>query len=138
MHALVWLTSRYAFATRSHHWRLLEQSDLYCQLHICQAVYAHAYADNTSLFCMQAALRQATAAEPQAPADFLANLSHDVMTPLHAVLACSQLLLDGSGGHVQLHAEQRELVEVVDAAGKQLFGHLAGLLESGKPQTAQV
>ena len=58
---------------------------------------------------------------------FLANLSHEVRTPLNGVLGMTELVLQG-----QLSAEQRELLEISQQSGKNLLMLLNDVLDFAK------
>lgn len=58
---------------------------------------------------------------------FMANISHEVRTPLNGVLGMTRLLLDGP-----LDSEQRELAESGLRSGEDLLGLLTQLLDLGR------
>ena len=45
----------------------------------------------------------------RAKRQFVANISHEIRTPMNAILACTQLLQEGTN----LTADQRELLQMI-------------------------
>jgi signal transduction histidine kinase len=60
-------------------------------------------------------------------ADFLASMSHEIRSPMNAVLGFTSLLLD-----TELTTEQAEYAETVEKAGKHLMGVINGILDLSK------
>ena len=61
---------------------------------------------------------------------FLANMSHDLRSPLNSILGFSELLLSGIDG--ALVAEQREIVETIHASGRELLQQIDDILDTAK------
>jgi signal transduction histidine kinase len=117
----------------------IEREKLYEQLKVASAQLERrvqeataALAHHNELLRRQAIeLEQASIAKTQ----FLANVSHDVRTPLNAILGYTNLLLRGVSG--ELDPAQRESLVRVDANARHLLGLINEILditriESGK------
>jgi len=76
--------------------------------------------------------REAEAAS-QAKSHFLANLSHEVRTPLNAISAMTNLL-----GRTRLTAKQQELVNKVDQAGEHLLEVVSDILDLSKIEAGKI
>ena len=77
--------------------------------------------------CAEAALRQARQAvleAARAKAEFVANVSHEVRTPMTAILGMTDLALE-----TELTAEQREYLRAVRTAADELLALLEDLLD---------
>ena len=77
--------------------------------------------------CAEAALRQARHAmleAARAKAEFVANVSHEVRTPMTAILGMTDLALE-----TELTAEQREYLTAVRSAADELLALLEDLLD---------
>ena len=107
---------------------------------IVEEGYANTYArDITERKTGQRQLKEATAkaiAANEAKSRFLATMSHDLRTPLNAVIGFSELALLDSG-ETALSAKHKENIAHVAAAGRHLLNLVEGLLnlaaiESGK------
>ncbi len=61
---------------------------------------------------------------------FLANMSHDLRSPLNSVLGFSELLTTGIEG--ELTSDQREMVVAIHVAGKQLLQQIDDILDTAK------
>ncbi len=61
---------------------------------------------------------------------FLANMSHDLRSPLNSILGFSELLLSGIDG--PLSAEQRELVATIHSTGRELLQQIDDILDTAK------
>ncbi len=86
-------------------------------------------ARNTELATTLEELKSATAAQ----AKMLANVSHELRTPLHAVIASTQLVVDGD-----VPEEQRELVRIAHRAGQELSSLIDDLLDAARPDVSGV
>ncbi|MFO0632428.1 MAG: HAMP domain-containing sensor histidine kinase [Nannocystaceae bacterium] len=61
---------------------------------------------------------------------FLANMSHDLRSPLNSILGFSELLLSGIDG--PLAGEQREMVETIYNSGRELLQEIDDILDAAK------
>lgn len=61
---------------------------------------------------------------------FLANMSHDLRSPLNSVLGFSELLLSGIDG--PLVAEQREMIQLIHDCGRALLREIDDILDTAK------
>jgi signal transduction histidine kinase/CheY-like chemotaxis protein/HPt (histidine-containing phosphotransfer) domain-containing protein len=81
-------------------------------------------------------LRQAILAAGQAnraKADFLARVSHEMRTPLNAILGMAELLRDSS-----LNPEQAEYARTIQTSGEDLLDVVSDLLDSSKMEAGQM
>jgi signal transduction histidine kinase len=67
---------------------------------------------------------------------FLANMSHDLRSPLNSVIGFSDLLLKGIDG--ELTAEQREIVEIIAERGGYLLRQIDDILDAAKLDAARM
>lgn len=67
---------------------------------------------------------------------FLANMSHDLRSPLNSVLGFSELLQTGIEG--ELAEDQREMVRAIHGAGKQLLQQIDDILDTAKIEAGRV
>ena len=67
---------------------------------------------------------------------FLSNMSHEFRTPLNAILALSQLLLDGSDG--ELAGEQEKQVTYIKKSGENLLELVNDLLDIAKIEAGKI
>jgi signal transduction histidine kinase len=61
---------------------------------------------------------------------FLANMSHDLRSPLNSILGFSELLLRGIDG--ELTPEQREIVQTIHDSGRELLQQIDDILDAAK------
>jgi signal transduction histidine kinase len=61
---------------------------------------------------------------------FLANMSHDLRSPLNSVLGFSELLLSGIDG--PLTDEQREMIQLIHECGRALLQQIDDILDTAK------
>jgi PAS domain S-box-containing protein len=94
--------------------------------------------DATQRRAFEGALARAEAAElaERAKSDFLALASHELHTPLNAILGYAELLLDEIDGPV--NEEQRRSVERIVAHGRRLVALADGILELSRIGRAEV
>ncbi|NLY02392.1 MAG: response regulator [Rhodopirellula sp.] len=71
-----------------------------------------------------ASARQAAETANRVRSDFLANISHEVRTPMNAILGMTELALD-----TELTAQQREYLEVVQDASDSLLALITDVLD---------
>ncbi len=67
---------------------------------------------------------------------FLANMSHDLRSPLNSILGFSSLLLRGVDGN--LDDEQREMVETIANAGKDLLQQIDAILDMARIEARRI
>ncbi|MCR9165070.1 MAG: sensor histidine kinase [Nannocystaceae bacterium] len=67
---------------------------------------------------------------------FLANMSHDLRSPLNAILGFSELLLSGIDG--DLNAPQREMVSLILRSGKDLLREIDDILDTAKIEAGRL
>src|SRR5262245_32207807 len=67
---------------------------------------------------------------------FLSNMSHEFRTPLNAILALAQLLLDGSDG--DLTSEQEKQVTYMKTSGENLLELVNDLLDIAKIEAGKI
>ncbi|MEE9383952.1 MAG: HAMP domain-containing sensor histidine kinase [Nannocystaceae bacterium] len=61
---------------------------------------------------------------------FLANMSHDLRSPLNSILGFSELMLTGIDG--ELTAAQREMVQMIHQSGRVLLQQIDDILDTAK------
>ncbi len=66
-------------------------------------------------------------AAKKARSEFLANISHELVTPLNSIIGFSQILLDGLGG--ELNDKQREYLGAILQGGERLNEAYADMLQ---------
>jgi signal transduction histidine kinase len=67
---------------------------------------------------------------------FLANMSHDLRSPLNSILGFSELLLTGIEG--EIHPEQRELLEIIQRSGRELLQQIDEILDTAKLEAGRM
>lgn len=77
--------------------------------------------------------RDQALAAAMAKSAFVANMSHEVRTPLNGILGIAQLL-----GRTDLSPEQRELVETLERSGQSLLGVVNQILDFSKLEAGKV
>ncbi len=85
------------------------------------------------LFCQRCELERLNTDIVQADrlkSEFVANMSHEVRTPLQSILTLSGLLLRGAGG--PLSEEQRKQIAIVERSGRALLAMLGDILDISK------
>jgi len=83
-----------------------------------------------------AALRGDTAEFDRLKRELLANMSHEVRTPLHAILSLSRILLDETSG--PLTAEQRKQVGIIERNGHNLLEMLDDIIDYSKIEAGRM
>lgn len=61
---------------------------------------------------------------------FLANMSHDLRSPLNSIIGFSELLLRGIDG--ELEQEQRDMVQMIHDSGRELLQQIDDILDTAK------
>jgi signal transduction histidine kinase/HPt (histidine-containing phosphotransfer) domain-containing protein len=82
---------------------------------------------NASLYAAQAAARDAAEAATRAKSEFLANVSHEICTPMNGILGMTDLTLE-----TDLTPEQREYLTSVKGSADSLLGILNDILDFSK------
>ena len=67
---------------------------------------------------------------------FLANMSHDLRSPLNSILGFSELLLTGIDGEIS--AEQREMVDAIHRSGRDLLQQIDDILDTAKIEASRL
>lgn len=67
---------------------------------------------------------------------FLANMSHDLRSPLNSILGFSSLLLRGVDG--RLDADTKEMVETIAAAGRDLLHQIDAILDMARIEAHRI
>lgn len=67
---------------------------------------------------------------------FLANMSHDLRSPLNSILGFSSLLLRGVDG--ELDADTREMVDTIAAAGRDLLHQIDAILDMARIEARRI
>jgi signal transduction histidine kinase len=67
---------------------------------------------------------------------FLANMSHDLRSPLNSILGFSELLLSGIDG--ELGEEQREMIATILVNGRSLLREIDDILDTAKIEAARL
>jgi signal transduction histidine kinase/DNA-binding response OmpR family regulator len=91
------------------------------------------------LFCQRCELERLNAEIVQADrmkSEFVANMSHEVRTPLHSVLSLSQVLLGETSG--PLTEEQRKQVSIIERGGRSLLHMLGEILDFSKIEAGRM
>ncbi|MBU0755601.1 MAG: response regulator [Planctomycetes bacterium] len=77
--------------------------------------------------------RAAAQAAEIAKSEFMAKISHEISTPMHAIVGMTELLLD-----TDLTKEQQEFTEVVNNATHTLLGIINNLLDFSRTESGQL
>ncbi len=118
----------------------IEREQLYEQLKAASAQLERRVQEATSALVHQNELLRRQALELEqaslAKSQFLANVSHDVRTPLNAILGYTSLLLRGVSG--PLSASQRESLARVDANGRHLLTLINEILDISRIEAGKM
>ena len=118
----------------------IERERLYEQLKAASAQLERRIQEATSALVHQNELLRRQALELEqaslAKSQFLANVSHDVRTPLNAILGYTSLLLRGVSG--PLSASQRESLTRVDANGRHLLTLINEILDISRIEAGKM
>lgn len=77
--------------------------------------------------------KEAAEAASRAKSDFVANMSHEVRTPMNAIIGLTELALD-----TQLSGTQREYLKMVQESGESLLGLLNDILDFSKIEAGKL
>jgi PAS domain S-box-containing protein len=118
----------------------IEREQLYEQLKAASAQLERRVQEATSALVRQNELLRRQAIELEqasvAKSQFLANVSHDVRTPLNAILGYTSLLLRGVAG--SLAAAQRESLGRVDANARHLLTLITDILDISRIEAGKM
>ncbi len=78
--------------------------------------------------------KQMAEAANQAKSIFLANMSHDIRTPMNAIMGMSEMLLDDAS----LKPSQREYAELIQSAAQTLLGLIDDILDFSKIEAGRM
>ena len=68
-----------------------------------------------------------------AKSEFLANISHEIITPLHAVIGMTELL-----SYTALNSEQKNYTDTIQSSTQQLYQLLNNILDFSKTDSGQI
>ncbi|HEY7141999.1 MAG TPA: ATP-binding protein, partial [Methylomirabilota bacterium] len=118
----------------------IEREQLYEQLKTASAELERRVHEATSALAHQNELLRRQAIELEqasvAKSQFLANVSHDVRTPLNAILGYTSLLLRGVSGPID--PSQRESLERVDANARHLLTLVTEILDISRIEAGKM
>ncbi|MET0265801.1 MAG: ATP-binding protein, partial [Duganella sp.] len=76
---------------------------------------------------------EALEAASRAKSEFVANMSHEILTPMNAVLGASHLL-----GNTRLSGEQRGYLELIESCGRSLLHVINDILDFSKIEAGKI
>ncbi|MBU2648334.1 response regulator [bacterium] len=79
------------------------------------------------------AAKEAAETANRAKSQFLANMSHDIRTPMNAILGMADMLRE-----TPLNNEQKKYISIFRSAGKNLLGLINDILDLSKIETDQI
>jgi PAS domain S-box-containing protein len=79
--------------------------------------------------------KQKAEAANQAKSEFLANVSHDIRTPMNAILGFTELL---KRGHGRSEADAKKYLDTIHASGKHLLELINDILDLSKIESGQL
>ncbi len=94
--------------------------------------------DNISLYQQELQARERLEDLNKLKDDFVAIVSHDLRSPLTAILGATEILLSDEYMDPPLHQEQRELVESIQEMGEQQLNMVNDLLDLAKIESGKL
>ncbi|KAK5070386.1 hypothetical protein LTR64_000057 [Lithohypha guttulata] len=88
-----------------------------------ELVYVSGFAN--SIMCE--VMRLEALAVDKAKSDFISSISHELRSPLHGILACTQLLSEA-----EIYPKQKEFITMIDSCGRSLLDVMDHLLDHAK------
>lgn len=134
-----------ALATAGHAWALdvLGAPELgYVQIATAAALFASVYSafeldryrlEQRQIEQQLQAAREAAERASQAKTQFLANMSHDIRTPLNGIIGMTQIALE-----TDLDAEQREYLEIVRLSADTLLSLVNDILDLSRIESGEL
>lgn len=98
---------------------------------ICEDIQDKVILEKEKLEALNAA--QAAMEANKMKSTFLANMSHDIRTPMNGVLGCTQLLMD-----TPLNSEQRDYIDIIVDCGRVLIALINDILDISKIEAGRM